>query len=74
MDKIDKLEATTRKISRIMKLSTTLIMLWNKYPDMRFLQLVDWINYEARKKYDRDVFYLEDDDTQSLMIELTEKK
>jgi uncharacterized protein YihD (DUF1040 family) len=56
-----------RDIKRIDPLMKKITELWKQFPDLRFMQLMDTVSSLARKKYKKDVFYLEDDELDTII-------
>jgi uncharacterized protein YihD (DUF1040 family) len=56
-----------RDINRIDPFMDKLKEFWKQFPDLRFVQLIDIINSRAKKKFNKDLFYLEEDEFLSLL-------
>ena len=57
-----------RDPNRIHEVITAVEALWNKYPDWRFMQLMN----NLQRTYGNDMFYIEDDKFKDLIELLTE--
>jgi uncharacterized protein YihD (DUF1040 family) len=63
-------EEIMRDINRIDPFMDKLKEFWKQFPDLRFVQLLDIINFHAEKKFKKDAFYLEDDEFLSIADEM----
>ena len=59
-----------KNTKRIKKLLESLEFVWSKVPDLRFLQLLDYI---AKGNIEDDVYYIEDETLQKNIDKLTEE-
>lgn len=56
---------------RIDDILDILKVIWKKYPDMRFFQLIESI--ESKTEKFKDLFYMEDDEIKKLLLEIMMK-
>lgn len=59
-----------RDPERIKPFLKKLRAVWKKHPDMRFWQLLQWIEHKAHEKYGGDVFFYEEDRTEEILDQL----
>lgn len=59
-----------RDLKRIGPMVELFEKLWEKYPDMRFGQMVSFVYSEASLKFGRDPFYIEEPDWKELLLEM----
>lgn len=59
-----------RNLNRIPITTDLFQKLWQKYPDLRFGQLFDWIRNEAYNKYHIDPFFIEEDEWNKIIEEM----
>jgi hypothetical protein len=62
-------ELIMRDINRIDRITYALNILWHKYPDLRFGQIVDMI-----QQLGTDLFYIEDEQIEEILTIKTSKK
>lgn len=58
-----------RDINRIYPFCNRLAALWSQYPDLRFGQLMHNVVVYAKANYDKDIFYIEEDELLQLIKE-----
>jgi uncharacterized protein YihD (DUF1040 family) len=59
-----------RNPARIPPMLDVLQALWEQHPDMRFLQMVEWIMHEVESEVEYGGFYAEDDIVERVMVRL----
>jgi hypothetical protein len=62
-----------RNSKRIKKILNLIEKIWNKYPDLRLCQLIS-NSFNFRELNDSNMYYLEDDKLESLLIDFYEIK
>ena len=58
-----------RDPDRIWPFATQLAQLWQRYPDLRFGQLIQNLSAYAKAKYNKDIFYIEEDECLQILAE-----
>lgn len=58
-----------RDMNRIYPFCNRLAALWSQYPDLRFGQLMHNVAVYADANYDKDIFYIEEDELLQLIKE-----
>lgn len=59
-----------RDILRIARIISKITLIWNKLPDYRFFQLIDFIKNQSTFCIKSDPFYFEDNDFEDLLDEI----